>query len=284
MKRFDFISKLTALVFVLAVLLACGTLSPRVKATPTATTAPTRSIATATETLAETGSAGLLPTIRQPQSTGDSNYIEIPSTSDVPPSDLIQQVAFSGSGGGEGSDAGCAENCLNINVPDGVLSFFGFVPNQQVRLVIYDDSNMGMFLTEVLIEVDNNGEYVLHLDFGNKHLGFFVYDLKGNVIFKPRAWNDHSMFDDNCPGIRRTRLEAGMKAITLVESQEVRSEPGEYNGSVVATLEKGTQVKIVDGPECLEVQARVWWKINTGNGDSGWVPEADYSWFLEPLP
>ena len=75
-----------------------------------------------------------------------------------------------------------------------------------------------------------------------------------------------------------------MKAITLVESQEVRSEPGEYNGSVVATLEKGTQVKIVDGPECLEVQARVWWKINTGNGDSGWVPEADYSWFLEPLP
>jgi hypothetical protein len=284
MKRLDFISKLICPIFVLAVLSACGILSPRVEATPAAITIPTIPIpiATATESTAAGHSAS-----RQPESRDGGNYFEIPATSDVSPFDIIQQVSFEGSGGGNSSEAGCTENCLNEDTQNGMVLFSGFPPNQQMRLVIYDAANLGAFLTEVLIEIDNNGEYTLHISKNyddNKFLGFFVYDMKGNVLFKPRGWNDHSGFDDNCPGIRRTRLATGMKAVTLAESQEVRSEPGEYNGFVVATLEKGTQVDIVDGPECLETQERVWWKINTGNGDSGWVPEADYSWYLEPLP
>lgn len=281
-------SNLLLILILLTSLLACGIFSPReYQATPAPVIAPTISTATDIESTAESTTAGQ-PAIRQPQSTGDGNYIEIPSMPDISPNDIIQQVAFSGSGGGEGNDADCVKNCLKIDMPNGELSFFGFTPGQQVRLVIYDSANaVTSFLIEVLIEIDSNGGYALHISKNYddyKFLGFFVYDMKGNVLHVPRGWNDTSGFDEACPGIRRTRLAVGMNAIAVTSAIEVHSEAGEYNNAIVATLDEGAQMEIVDGPECLELQGAVWWKVNTENGDSGWVPESAYSWYLEPLP
>ncbi len=278
MKTTHHFNRFIALLILIGVTLACQSLAPKAASTAvSADVLPTETSEVSTSTVSPTAQA----VTHQPENRNGENYFEVPSSPDVYPSDIIKQITFQGSGGGDDTD--CNETCLKYS--DDLLSLSHFLPQQQARLVIYEvlDTGKGEFLTEVAIEFDDNGEYILHVDQKTKGLAFFIYDLEGNVLSISRGWLDSSGLDDTCPGLRRTRLTVGMKAIALTTQPEVRSEPNQYSSlPVITTLNEGTQMEIIGGPQCVETF--VWWNVNTENGYSGWIAEGDLSWNIAPQP
>jgi hypothetical protein len=80
----------------------------------------------------------------------------------------------------------------------------------------------------------------------------------------------------NCPESIDQRIEVGKNALVCLNSGRlnVRNNPG-LDGSVITSLTRGTNVKVIDGPKCLDYYS--WWKIISVNGIEGWVAEGDQS-------
>jgi hypothetical protein len=80
-----------------------------------------------------------------------------------------------------------------------------------------------------------------------------------------------------------SRLTVGMDAsvsFRLSLRLRIREAPG-LSSSVITAMNRGTDMKIVDGPVCRD--GYLWWKIEKDNGISGWSAEGEpWMYYLEP--
>jgi len=82
-----------------------------------------------------------------------------------------------------------------------------------------------------------------------------------------------------------SRLQAGGKAV-LLRRLNFRSSPGIQHNWLRTNL-PGTQVEVVDGPQCIPYVsgAYVWWQIKLPDGEIGWSAETSQFgtfYFMEP--
>ncbi len=88
-----------------------------------------------------------------------------------------------------------------------------------------------------------------------------------------------------CPGAPPQRLTVGAGArVTFTNGQplNLRAEP---SGALVTQLQEGTEVTVLDGPQCLDDFS--WWQISVVEGAAvaGWAAEGEPgSYYLEPWP
>ncbi len=85
-----------------------------------------------------------------------------------------------------------------------------------------------------------------------------------------------------CP---ESRLHVGDQTQVIYSSllcSHLRSEPNTESGKIIDCLEPGVSMTIIGGPQCRE--GRVWWKVETENGNVGWMAEGDgiETWLAPP--
>lgn len=88
----------------------------------------------------------------------------------------------------------------------------------------------------------------------------------------------------NCPNALATRLAVASRArVTFTDGTplRVREAPGK-SARVLKTIPEGTEVFILEGPQCKD--DGVWWRMQTSNGSvNGWVMEGEKGvYYLEP--
>lgn len=88
----------------------------------------------------------------------------------------------------------------------------------------------------------------------------------------------------NCPNALATRLTVASRArVTFTDGTplRVREAPGK-SARVLKTIPEGTEVFILEGPQCQD--EGVWWRMQTSNGSvRGWVMEGEKGvYYLEP--
>ncbi len=97
--------------------------------------------------------------------------VQLPTSPEVPPANVIQQISFVAAGGGDrpNCDLNNGNNCINANQDTILLTYFQ--PNQQLRVDIYysmgkdQDGTLRLeFLTELEVQTDNNGTVEIHTD------------------------------------------------------------------------------------------------------------------------
>jgi len=111
----------------------------------------------------------------------------LPTSPDVPPSDVIEQIVFN-TGGGPGPD--CTSNCFG-NLDQNTVSLSNFQPNQRLRVDVYKYNKNAQeigsvydFVTELAVQTDNNGSLKIHLGVFVPDFTFVVRDENGNVLYK----------------------------------------------------------------------------------------------------
>lgn len=85
-----------------------------------------------------------------------------------------------------------------------------------------------------------------------------------------------------CSGAPLTRLNVGMRVrVTYTDGTQgsVRSAPA--SGQILGKVPEGIGMIIMSGPRCDN--SRVWWKVETDNGYTGWMSEGKLGeYWLEP--
>ena len=76
----------------------------------------------------------------------------------------------------------------------------------------------------------------------------------------------------SCPGAPPQRLTVGELAYvcTISDPVRLRNGPGK-NYNPITSLDKGTDIYVVDGPICADNWT--WWQVETESGDFGWMAE-----------
>lgn len=107
-------------------------------------------------------------------SESDKQKIIIPSSPQVAPSDIFDQVVFEGTGGGDGS-----KWCPCVYVEGSTLILEGFPPNKQLRLVAYDEYTFGYgnYYADWSVTVDSSGYLEISLGGYINNITFFAFDL-----------------------------------------------------------------------------------------------------------
>lgn len=225
--------------------------------------------------------------------TKSGDNIQLPLRPDIPPADVIQQISSNAKGGGGMSEKVCDSNCIHAGQNTIALSYFK--PNQLLRINIYSPRNYPSFefLTEIVVQTDNNGEFELYIDRDPKFFIFIVLDRRGNVL------SDHDGFIvkdfmealPDCPGQLTSRLAVGMRAQVTHNNGvplQLHSEPNTNPDSYLINFDEDTELKITMGPQCNE--GMIWWGIlafteeDGGMPIIGWVAEGNQdSWFIEPV-
>lgn len=135
---------------------------------------------------------------QSPASGGGANYFQLPTSPNVPPADVLQQIAVAGGGG---SDISCSSNCIVYEynyaqtAEQNKISLTHFQPNQQLRIEVYylistDDQtaiSQYQFLTELVVQTNNNGAIEIHVDGDFSYLPLLVLDENGNVLAQPET-------------------------------------------------------------------------------------------------
>jgi hypothetical protein len=90
-----------------------------------------------------------------------------------------------------------------------------------------------------------------------------------------------------CPGAAASRLKAGDK-VRVLANLNMRAAPG-LHGAWIVTNTNGTELEIVGGPACTNIDRRAyeWWRVRRADGKEGWSAEASLNsafYFLEPIP
>lgn len=124
---------------------------------------------------------------QNPASGNGEISVQLPSSPEIPPANVIQQISFLG-GGGPGDYPTCNSYCANL-IGEKTITLTYFQPNQQLRIDIYyrtgdlpDGSAAYEFLTELGVQTDNNGALVIYLD---RPIEYIVLDENGYLIAKP---------------------------------------------------------------------------------------------------
>lgn len=85
-----------------------------------------------------------------------------------------------------------------------------------------------------------------------------------------------------CPGAPPTRLQVGDQVqVTFTDGSPNRIRQLPASSTILGSAPEGTKMVILEGPECKN--ERVWWKVETENGYTGWTAEGDpETYWLEP--
>ena len=180
--------------------------------------------------------------------------------------------------------------------PDKVLFFYGFEPNENVRLFYYLGKIRLEFNSWESYQTDNHGNLIVKITPDMLTNGDFISisDRAGLVnrsgpAFanywpqRPNIVNSASQTDTfACTSKIPTRLKIGDYAFVASNPplpNRVRMDAG-LASEKIGEVELGGIVKIIDGPQCVD--NIVWWKVTVINSNLvGWTAEGDASYFLD---
>ena len=109
------------------------------------------------------------------------------------------------------------------------------------------------------------------------------YESDGDIVVQLESTTNDSISDFDtstptnnylCEDINYVKLARGDNAIIAWPKANLRSQPlvpQDYYENIVAELEEGTILTIIDGPECS--YKGTWWEIRTEHGQTGWIRE-----------
>ncbi len=216
---------------------------------------------TATSTKKPIPAATLFPVPTTAGFLKSGTIVEIPSTPEVPPGDIIQQIELVGRGGpGDPTPTPfvCEWYCVEAQADKVVL--YGFEPDQIVRVEIYTTESAihKIFLKEVVIQTDQDGffEFNVNDPDGAVYLEFDVYDETGSSL------------PIECTSEEMSKFSIGMNAVTAGERIWYFEIPGD-SMSLLDYLDNGLKVAVAAGPVCRNGYAH--WYISVGEHDAGWV-------------
>ena len=204
----------------------------------------------------------LTPTARStPQRIQFNNIVSFPTSPEIHPHDVFDQVVFSGTGGGSG-DPGVAKFKDDLKLSK-------FSPNQVLRILVYKYDKeiflMGEYITEWTVKVDNDGNLTLHIPKGSfNEYGYIVIDAKNGKVIYPKFFS--------CPDIEHSRLEVGSGARVTITNGiplRLRKSPEILPNNTIVQIEEGTQMDVIDGPACGS-NHYLWWKVIVDR-KTGWM-------------
>lgn len=189
----------------------------------------------------------------------------------VPPTDVLQQVAYYPGGGDPGV---CKHDCFDIS--GNRIMLYGFEPNQSLRILVYRDSGspgaeylgVSLYITEWCVAVDENG--YLELDVSGdspSSYSYIVLDARDNdtlaLVGHNYAWG-------------AIVPNGGFSRGSIVQSNSgddrlnVRSGPG-YSSNIIDKVNHGDRMTIIGNARIVNDER--WWPVKTSNGTEGWVTE-----------
>lgn len=250
--------------------------------TPTSSLIHSTSIPSNTKTTISTS-----PQARRTSTPSNSSKVEfsLPSKPETPPSGVLGQLLWAGIGG-PGWDTPCDKCYIEQEWDDPTIILKGFAPYQNLKLLFYrnegtvgDFCYLSVYLTSTTVQVDKFGSASILLkgDFENVSLDY-VYDVTTNKLetFSVMGLQGGTFTEEKCyacSGAPLQQVEVGGRAYvcTKTDNLRLRNKAGLYFSDIVAKIETGTHLKIIDGPECNN--GFYWWKVETETGIVGWVAE-----------
>jgi hypothetical protein len=194
-------------------------------------------------------------------------------------------------------NSGDVEYKVNVFVPnesrmyyiENIESFYlyGFIPNENVRLLLYTPSETIYSRLTAWEEyaVDSNGELLIKINPDDADYAYYfaVGDKSGYVRNKFDIVTDPSSTND-CSGALPSRLKVGQYAYVATDpplDQRVREGAG-TNYSIIGYIAPGNSMRILDGPKCADGWA--WWKVQSIKKSDliGWTSEGDDVYWLIP--
>ncbi|MBN1810845.1 MAG: SH3 domain-containing protein [Anaerolineae bacterium] len=190
----------------------------------------------------------------------------------VPPVDVLQQIAFYPAGGGRP----CSARCLSYDGNKLVLSRFD--ANRSVRIVVCRINEFGpntedtyggvcRFVTEWNVIVDGTGNLALQTRGGDlTDYQFVAVDADSGEIL-----------GDTWPFMYSpVVLDGGWTAGSVVKANpgqdrlNIRNRPG-YSSTIIAKVHHGDKMTIRNSPRV--VKGERWWPVRLNDGTEGWVTE-----------
>jgi hypothetical protein len=187
----------------------------------------------------------------------------LPASPGVPPADIIEQVAWSATGG----NVGCEADCIHAN--DHILSLSRFDPDLPLQIELYDPESEGegeiftvaTFLAEIQVRTDENGEFKLTLDRDIRGMPVIVLDQYGQeIVRRPSNLRDFAELNEHagCLGAPPQRLIINAKAQVCTAGDSVKLRSGPSKGTtVLKSLVPGAELTVLGGAECADDWS--WW-------------------------
>lgn len=208
-----------------------------------------------------------------PSSGGDGSresIIRIPSSPQIAPADVLDQVVFEGTGGAEGGWDG-----PNISESGNMITLYGFRPGQRIRLVAYHEYEQGYanYYADWILNVDSSGSLAISVTGADQPgLTFVVLDINTSELLAPRSRPIFSCsLYNSCQSSQSTQSARISSEVTEVN---LRTSPGYSNKNdatdVIARIPSGTTVDIIGGPSSAD--ELTWYQVSW-NGYTGWVAE-----------
>ena len=95
-----------------------------------------------------------------------------------------------------------------------------------------------------------------------------------NKIYNIEPYESQSVdiITGSCPDAPPQRVQVGDRAYVCTKNDRLilRENPNR-EAAEITSIDPGTQMMIIDGPECADKWS--WWKVKTESGDMGWVSE-----------
>jgi hypothetical protein len=105
------------------------------------------------------------------------------------------------------------------------------------------------------------------------------------IVVIGALWFLSKLPSQDCSQSPEQHIQSGMNAVVCTKKDPLHiREHSSTQSDVVYTLNRGDQVKVINGPVCAE-QFR-WWQVKTTNGSQGWVREGkdqEDTYFICPV-
>lgn len=203
--------------------------------------------------------------------------ISMPTSYEVPPEDVLQQISFF-MGGGDGY---CQRHC-SFGFGQGLI-LYGFEPNERLRVFVYEHTgrlmstcesddgrvySVSRYVTDWNVTVDDSGSLWIKTDLRNQ-LGEFQFVVThpdtGEIVGEWMSMIEHLLIPGRAWGANST-----VRANTGDAWLDIHAEPG-YDSRVLAQIAH-CETMILIGDSAL-VDGERWWPVRLNNQVEGWVTE-----------
>lgn len=155
-------------------------------------------------------------------------------------------------------------NRILVVVVDDVATVYELEDGKEFK-VTFDDSNT--LYKKVALEYESDGDIILELVSVRE-------DAPSGGI--PSSSETSSGSNNNywCDDLDGVRLEVGDEAEVIWDKVNLRSAPrvpDVWDANIVAQLDQGAVITIIDGPVCAH--EGTWWEVRTTRGTTGWMRE-----------
>jgi hypothetical protein len=265
-----------------ALMVACGTSGPTPSTGNTVVNEP------AAPSIDEPATASVFVEDEAVGQQSDHLYeLSIPANPEVPPADVIGQLALFLGGGG-------LRTC-HPNIPDenGLFTLDHCPADTNLVILVYKQTAdvlmyaYGMvgelpaasYVTQWRVHTDNNGVVDVMMDGYNENYYFAVLNEEtGEEISSEGSANPQ--LEGDCQSKRIKPNMAVQVTFTDGLPLRMRSHP-ELDSEIEERIPEGQQLETLRGPICYD--DLIWWEVEYAS-ETGWVAEKDGTrWLLEPL-